>query len=68
MARTFGRPVAELQVRMALLNRFTPLDTPDTVAVASLRLGSGTGVLSRPGATKPLWQLTYRQEISTQDQ
>jgi hypothetical protein len=34
MARTFERQVAELQVRAALLNRFTQLGTPDTVAVA----------------------------------
>jgi len=34
MARTFERQVAELQVRVALLNRFTQLGTPDTVAVA----------------------------------
>ena len=34
MARTFERQVVELQVRVALLNRFTQLGTPDTVAVA----------------------------------
>ena len=28
MARTFDRQVAELQVRIALLNRFTRLGTP----------------------------------------
>lgn len=33
MARTFDRQVAELQVRIALLNRFTRLGTPTTVAV-----------------------------------
>lgn len=33
-ARTFERQVAELQVRVALLNRFTQLGRPNTVAVA----------------------------------
>jgi hypothetical protein len=34
MARTFEGQVTELQVRVALLNRFTQLGTPETVAVA----------------------------------
>jgi hypothetical protein len=34
MARTFKRQVAELQIRAALLNRFTRLGCPQTVAVA----------------------------------
>ena len=34
MSRDFDRQVAELQVRAALLNRFTQLGTPDTVAMA----------------------------------
>jgi hypothetical protein len=33
MARDFDRPAAELQVRAAILNRFTRLGTPTTVAV-----------------------------------
>jgi hypothetical protein len=33
MARDFDRQVAELQVRAAILNRFTRLGTPTTVAV-----------------------------------
>lgn len=33
MARDFDRQVAELQVRAAILNRFTRLRTPTTVAV-----------------------------------
>jgi hypothetical protein len=41
MARDFDRQVAELQVRAAILNRFTQLGTPVTVRVGSLRLGSG---------------------------
>ncbi|PHV11816.1 IS5 family transposase [Chitinimonas sp. BJB300] len=36
MARTFDRQVAELQVRAALLNRFTTLGCPKTVAVAAM--------------------------------
>jgi hypothetical protein len=34
MAKTFDRQVAELQVRAALLNRFTALGSPKTVAVS----------------------------------
>ena len=34
MARDFDRQVAELQIRAALLNRFTQLGTPVTVRVA----------------------------------
>jgi hypothetical protein len=34
MARDFDRQVAELQVRAAILNRFTTLGTPKTVRVA----------------------------------
>lgn len=33
MARHFDRQVAELQVRAAILNRFTALGTPTTVAM-----------------------------------
>lgn len=36
MARTFDRQVAELQVRAALLNRFTALGCPKTVAVTAM--------------------------------
>jgi hypothetical protein len=36
MARTFDRQVAELQVRTALLNRFTALGCPKTEAVAAM--------------------------------
>lgn len=34
MARDFDRQVAELQIRTALLNRFTQLGTPQTVRLA----------------------------------
>lgn len=34
MARDFERQVAELQIRAALLNRFTQLGTPQTVRLA----------------------------------
>ena len=33
MARDFDHQVAELQVRVAILNRFTQLGTPETVRV-----------------------------------
>ena len=36
MARTFKRPVVELNVRMALLNRFTQLGCPATVRVVAM--------------------------------
>ena len=36
MARTFERQVTELHVRVALLNRFTQLGRPTTVAVPSM--------------------------------
>jgi hypothetical protein len=36
MARTFERQVVELQVRVALLNRFTQLGRPTTVPVAAM--------------------------------
>ena len=34
MARDFDRQTAELQIRAALLNRFTRLGTPETTRVA----------------------------------
>jgi hypothetical protein len=34
LARDFDHQVAELQVRVAILNRFTRPDTPTTVAMA----------------------------------
>ena len=34
MAKAFDRQVAEVQVRVAILNRFTALGTPITAAVA----------------------------------
>ena len=34
MSRTFERPVNELHIRAAILNRFTELGRPQTVAVA----------------------------------
>ena len=53
MARTFERQVMELQVRAAVLNRFTHLGTPVTPAVASLRPGSGETQPRHDCATKP---------------
>ena len=41
MARDFDRQVPELQMRAAILNRFTQIGTPETVRVGSIRLGSG---------------------------
>ena len=34
MARTFERQIAELNIRVSILNQFTELGTPQTVAVA----------------------------------
>jgi hypothetical protein len=36
MARMFERQVVELHVRVALLNRFSQLGRPDSVAVAAV--------------------------------
>ena len=36
MARTFERQVVELHIRVALLNRFSQLGRPETVAVAAV--------------------------------
>ena len=56
IARTFERQVAELQVRVALLNRFTQLRAPQKVAVAQSSLGSGklclVGILCSKVVTK----------------
>ncbi|CAN0622815.1 protein of unknown function [Burkholderia multivorans] len=35
-ARTFERQVVELQIRAALLNRFSQLGPPNTVAAAAM--------------------------------
>jgi hypothetical protein len=43
MALTFERQVVGLYVRVALLNHFSQLGRPVTVAVASLRLELGLG-------------------------
>lgn len=39
MARDFARQMAELQVRAAILNRFTRLGKPTTVPMPYSRLG-----------------------------
>jgi hypothetical protein len=41
LAQDFDRQVAELQIRIALLNRFTALDIPLTEAVGVARPGNG---------------------------
>jgi hypothetical protein len=46
MARDFDRQVAELQVRAAILNRFTRLGTPKTVAMPLIP--SGVWGITRP--------------------
>ncbi len=46
-ARTPDRQTAELQIRAALLNRFSQLGTPKTRRVAERRQGSGA---ARPPA------------------
>jgi chromosome condensin MukBEF MukE localization factor len=55
MARAFDRQVAELQIRAAILNRFTRLGAPMTVAVTMPQFRLGFGVLrtSLIYATKP---------------
>jgi hypothetical protein len=41
MARDFDRQVAEIQIRIAVLNRYTALGIPLTEAVGYIRLGKG---------------------------
>jgi hypothetical protein len=41
MARDFDRQVAEVQVRVAILNGYTALGIPVTKAVGQIRLGKG---------------------------
>jgi len=41
MARDFDRQVAEVQVRIAVLNRYTALGIPVTKAVGLIRPGKG---------------------------
>ena len=41
MARDFDRLVAEIQVRVAVLNRYTTLGIPVTVTVGYVLLGKG---------------------------
>ena len=53
MARDFDRQVAELQVRAAILTRFTALGTPTTVAMLEIRPGSGILRAQFICATKP---------------
>ena len=52
MARDFDRQVTELQIRVAILNRFTAIGTPQTQRVGWLR--------SREGKIRPQADLCNR--------
>jgi hypothetical protein len=54
MARDFDRQTAELQVRIAILNRFTALGIPVTQPVAKPRQGKGKFGLQAFCATRPV--------------
>ena len=59
MARDFDRQVAEIQIRVAALNKYTALGIPVTKVVGSFRPGKGE-VPSRPdlynkAPTKDWW-------------
>lgn len=41
MARDFDRQDAEIKIRIALMNRFTSLGTPETVRMRRHKLGKG---------------------------
>jgi len=41
MARDFERQVAEIQIRIAVLNRYTALGIPVTEPVGLVRMGKG---------------------------
>jgi hypothetical protein len=54
MSRDFDRQVAELQIKAAILNRFTALGPPLRSAKDRSVLGKGTSGLQRICATKPM--------------
>ena len=54
MARDFERQVAELQIRAAILNRFTALETPQTQRVGRLCSTEGKPDLTLICATEPV--------------
>lgn len=56
LARDFERQVAEIQIRIAVLNRYTALGIPVTEPVGEIRLGKGEPVPHLICATKPCWR------------
>ena len=63
MARDFDRQVAELQVRIAVLNRYTALGIPVTEPVGQIRLGKGE-VRSGPDlCNRAIRRKPYRQSL-----
>ena len=59
MARDFDRQVAELQVRIAVLNRYTALGIPITEPVAKSVRGKGKSAQTPICATEPVLSLIY---------
>lgn len=56
MARDFDRQVAELQVRIAVLNRYSALGIPIIEPIGSVRLGKGE-VRSNPDLCNRAFQV-----------
>lgn len=55
MSRDFDRQVAELQIRAALLSRFTRLGIPMIVRMPCIPLGKGEARLSPDLCNKAAW-------------
>ena len=66
MARTSDRQTTELQIRAALLNRFTALGTPETSALHKADGDQGQLALRPISATEPEGHLNVqsRREVS----
>jgi hypothetical protein len=62
MARDFDRQVAELQVRAAILNRFTRLGTPTTMVMPKSVWGWGTSRTQLICAIKPCGSVTGQDQ------
>ena len=62
MARDFDRQVAEIQIRVAALNKYTALGIPVTEVIGSFRPGQGE-VPSRPDLYNKAHQIRQRSGV-----
>ncbi len=65
MARDVDRQTAELQLRIAILNRFTALGIPVTEPVVRAARGKGTLSLQAVRATEPRWPVRDARPLAT---